>query len=328
MNPRTQMQLPGSPPYHCYYSVSSEPRSASTVTSNGPKKIPPHVDFPTSPQSADGSAGEEVIIQHYSHPNHHLAQTTIFADLFVCGGCKEYGAGKRFSCQECNFQLHDFCALAPPTLKAHPLHPQHQLVFHSRPKQAGLSWPKCDACGKSIKGFTFRCRACSFQMHPCCAMLSTEMIFPPLPWEAHSSNGHLHSLKLLPPGTQLNISSTTSTNSSGNNNTIGAAVCGECKMKRTAGRIYRCTTCNYHLHAVCAKAMINGLRANGMTAPEKPNKSMMLGTAARLASQVVIEFIGGLIEGVGEGVGQVLVQSMARGRRRRGRAPTDRPQTS
>lgn len=80
--------------------------------------------------------------------------------------------------------------------------------------------------------------------------------------------------------------------------------------------MYRCMVCDYHLHAVCAKSMINGLQANGITAPEKPRNSNMLGTAARLASQVVIEFIGGLIEGFGEGVGEALVQSIARGRRR------------
>lgn len=58
--------------------------------------------------------------------------------------------------------------------------------------------------------------------------------------------------------------------------------------------------------------MINGLQEYGIKPPEKPT---MLGTAARLASQVVIEFIGGLIEGFGEGVGEVLVQNIGRGRR-------------
>lgn len=75
--------------------------------------------------------------------------------------------------------------------------------------------------------------------------------------------------------------------------------------------MYHCTVCNYHLHAVCAKNMVNGLQANGIKGADKPS---MFGTAAKVASQVVIEFIGGLIEGLGEGVGQVLIQSAARGR--------------
>ncbi|PPS10981.1 hypothetical protein GOBAR_AA09665 [Gossypium barbadense] len=88
-------------------------------------------------------------------------------------------------------------------------------------------------------------------------------------------------------------------------NEIGNFSCGECNRKRS-GRVYHCTTCDYHLHAVCAKNMVNGLQANGIKGMDKPS---MLGTAARLASQVVIEFIGGLIKGFGEGVGQVLVQT-------------------
>ncbi|KAG6434895.1 hypothetical protein SASPL_106539 [Salvia splendens] len=208
------------------------------------------VEFPTSPQSASGDG-----MLHYAHSEHPLLQVTL-PELFTCGGCKEYGAGRRFACAQCDFQLHDFCAASPPVLNSHPFHGQHQLVFHAKPKTAkgGISWPRCGVCGKSSKGFAFRCRACSFQMHPCCAMLTTE-----------------------------------------------------CNKKRS-GRVYRCTVCEYHLHAVCAKVFINGLQANGIPTPEKPSP---LGTAARLAGQVVIEFIGGLIEGLGEGMGEALVQNMS-----------------
>lgn len=83
--------------------------------------------FPTSPQLV---SGEEML--HFSHPQHPLSQVNL-PDLFTCAGCKEYGAGKRFTCQQCDYQLHDFCALAPPALKSHPFHCQHQLLFYSRP---------------------------------------------------------------------------------------------------------------------------------------------------------------------------------------------------
>lgn len=145
---------------------------------------------------------------------------------------------------------------------------------------------RCDVCGKPTKGYTFRCSACSFQMHPCCAKLSTEINYPV----------HAHTLKLL--------AVTPVTNGD------PGFVCGECKRKRS-GRVYRCTICNYHLHAVCAKGMVNGLQANDIKGPDKPS---MLGTAARLASQVVIDFIGGLIEGLGEGVGEAVASNVTRGR--------------
>ena len=57
--------------------------------------------------------------------------------------------------------------------------------------------------------------------------------------------------------------------------------------------------------------MVNGLRANGVTCLEKPS---MRGTFIKIASVVVMEFIGGLIGGLGQGVGDVLGQTMAAGK--------------
>lgn len=148
---------------------------------------------------------------------------------------------------------------------------------------------KCDICSKPVKGYNFRCNACSFQMHPCCAMLSNEI----------NVSVHAHRLRLLPAGA-INLT----------NGDPVSFVCGECNRRRS-GRVYRCTVCEYHLHAVCAKSMVNGLKANGFREHENPS---MLGTAARIATQVVIEFIGGLIEGLGEGVGEMVLKGVARGR--------------
>ncbi|KAJ4849143.1 hypothetical protein Tsubulata_040172 [Turnera subulata] len=246
-------------------------------------KIPSPIEFPTSPL-----LGED--IPHPSHP-HPLSQVDV-GDLFTCSGCKEYGSGFRFSCKKCVFQLHEFCALAPPLLPAHPFHTQHQLSLYVKPVKSGIMKSKCDVCAKPTKGYTFRCDACSFQMHPCCAMLSNEI----------NISVHPHPLKLMPPSS--------STQNNGDTGATGVT-CGECKRRRS-GRVFRCKICDYHLHAVCAKDMVNGLKANGVSGPEKPS---VLGAAARLASQVVVEFIGGLIEGLGEGVGEIFIQSIARGRR-------------
>ncbi|KAF5741002.1 hypothetical protein HS088_TW11G01084 [Tripterygium wilfordii] len=253
------------------------PQATSHVPRNSPL-----IEFPTSPQLI---LGEDML--HFSHPQHPLSHINL-PDLFTCAGCKEYGAGTRFACQQCQFELHEFCALAPPVLKSHPFHLQHHLLFYSKPAKSGILNSKCDICGKPTKGYNFRCTVCGFQMHPCCAMLSTDINY----------SGHPHpQLKLLPATTLSN----------GGNHDF---VCAECNRKRS-GRVYRCTVCDYHLHAVCAKNRVNGLQANGHKGKEKAS---MLGTAARIASQVVIEFIGGLVEGLGEGVGQVLIQSVGRGR--------------
>lgn len=66
------------------------------------------------------------------------------------------------------------------------------------------------------------------------------------------------------------------------------------------------------MHAVCAKdAAVNGLRANGHKGRDK--SPAVLGTAARLASQVVIDFLGGIMEGLGEGVGEAILDGVTRG---------------
>ncbi|KAM7258835.1 hypothetical protein ACFE04_008722 [Oxalis oulophora] len=192
----------------------------------------------------------------------------------------------------------------------HFSHPQHVLAKVILPdlficagcKEAGagkggIMKSKCDVCAKSTKGYSLRCTSCPFQMHPCCAMLSSEINFPA---------AHPHTLKLLP--------ASSSSSSSSNEGSATNFTCQECNKKRS-GRVYGCTECDYHLHTVCAKTMVNGLRANGIKDPA--GKSSMFGTAARLASLVVVEFIGALIEGLGEGIGDVIVQNVIRGRGRR-----------
>ncbi|XP_022747116.1 uncharacterized protein LOC111296900 isoform X2 [Durio zibethinus] len=251
------------------------------ISTVGGRRSLHQVEFPTSlvvPQ-----LGDEIF--HVAHPQHPISQTHL-PDLFTCSACKEYGAGERFTCNDCDYQLHDFCAFAPPALKRHPIHPLHKIIFF--PKPGGILKSRCDICAKPTMGCVFRCTVCSFQMHPCCAMLSTEI----------NISVHPHTLRLLPmPG------------QSSNGDPAGF-VCDECNRRRS-GRVYQCTICDYHLHTVCAKNMVNGLQANGIKGTGKPS---MLGTVVRLASQVVIEFIGGLIEGLGEGVGQVLIQTAARGK--------------
>ncbi|XP_048430836.1 uncharacterized protein LOC103961787 isoform X1 [Pyrus x bretschneideri] len=274
----------------------SQPTNLDNIVPRNNKS--PLLEFPTSQLIF----GEERL--HFGHPQHPLSPV-ILPDLFTCAGCKEDGAGKRFICQLCQFQLHDFCALAPPALKNHPFHIQHQLVFYSKAVKGGIAQCKCDICHKPSKGYAFRCSACSFQMHPCCAMLSSEI----------NLQTHPHTLRLLP------AAAASGTGSSGGDFSTRSFVCGECRRRRS-GRVYHCTVCDYHLHAVCAKNMINGLQENGLKGREKPS---VLGTAARLASQVVTEFVGGIIEGLGESVAEVLVQDIARSGRPNARRSSNSP---
>lgn len=262
----------------------SPPRMTALPSSSGTTFTPRSL-YPMSPQLI---FGEEII--HYSHQQHALSMINL-PDLFRCAGCLEDGAGKRYTCQQCDFHLHEFCALPYPNqlLKNHPFHYQHNFYFHSKPAKGGIAKSRCDICGEPMKGYAFRCGACSFSMHPCCEMLPVDIVI----------SNHPHKLQLLPPAASSSAD-------------LGF-VCGECK-KRRSGRVYGCTVCGYYLHAVCAKSIVNGLYDSGIKGTEKHTSK--LGAAARLASRVVSNFIGGLMESIGEGLGQALVQNVTKGKAR------------
>lgn len=121
-----------------FSAASAHSSAANTKGGNQPSPTPTYIEFPTSPQPPDDHDGVHAhhngTIVHHTHSKHPLAEITL-SELFTCSGCKEFGAGRRYACQDCDFQLHHFCALSPPSLKAHPFHGQHQLVFHAKPKQ-------------------------------------------------------------------------------------------------------------------------------------------------------------------------------------------------
>ncbi|WOL12041.1 hypothetical protein Cni_G20805 [Canna indica] len=222
---------------------------------------------------------------HFGHPQHPLLRISL-PYIFTCMGCKEYGAGNRFRCHTCSFDLHDFCALAPLALQNHPFHPKHQLAFFTKP--GGFRRSRCDVCGKAAKGYAFRCTTCSFEMHPCCAAMRVEMNFLI----------HQHPLTLS-PATSVHKAADSS-----------SMTCNVCRRTRS-GQIYRCAACGYYLHAVCAKDMVNGLYVHGFRSPERSSNNK-LGTAARMATQALFEIIGGLIEGIGEGIGEALFENIGR----------------
>lgn len=105
--------------------------SMSNLPAKKPRKLgtmSTAMDLPATPNP--NLRGDQLL--HFSHPQHPLLQISL-PYLFTCMGCKEYGAGMRFRCQTCGFDLHDFCALAPPALHNHPFHHKHQLVFFTKP---------------------------------------------------------------------------------------------------------------------------------------------------------------------------------------------------
>ncbi|EAZ21099.1 hypothetical protein OsJ_36740 [Oryza sativa Japonica Group] len=113
-------------------------------------------------------------VVHFSHPHHRLRLE--HADTpFRCDGCREVGIGARFRCPfaGCDHDLHRQCALPlspPPPPLRHPFYPRCAFVFLARaPGAPGTRY--CNACGRDVAGFVYHCRACGFDLHPCCARL-------------------------------------------------------------------------------------------------------------------------------------------------------------
>ncbi|KAB2006723.1 hypothetical protein ES319_D11G367400v1 [Gossypium barbadense] len=121
---KNQSHSPMDQPHHRHHH-----QSGGFVSRRGSRRSPHGADlFPTSPDVPP--IGDAIYLA--AHPQHPLSQTRL-SDLFTCGACKEYGAGERFTCSECDYQLHDFCALAPDSLKRHPIHPLHNIILNRKP---------------------------------------------------------------------------------------------------------------------------------------------------------------------------------------------------
>ncbi|CAL0304215.1 unnamed protein product [Lupinus luteus] len=108
-------------------------------------------------------------ISHFNHPQHKLRfEYSEFP--FKCDGCKEVGIGSRYKCcsNTCDYDLHTQCAIPTPTLY-HPFYKKCSFQFMSHPP--GTTPRYCNACEKDVTGFVYHCKACGFDLHPCCAKL-------------------------------------------------------------------------------------------------------------------------------------------------------------
>ncbi|XP_039779386.1 uncharacterized protein LOC120646918 [Panicum virgatum] len=120
-------------------------------------------------------------IRHAAHKEHHLFLVDSGGSSgtdrsFVCDGCGCPGAGLRYRCGACDFDLHAPCATAPGAAWFF-FHGQHPLVFEVA---AGVGEPRrrCDICETDIRGMHYRCRPCGFDVHPICAQLPGAAISP------------------------------------------------------------------------------------------------------------------------------------------------------
>ncbi|RDX94127.1 hypothetical protein CR513_23517, partial [Mucuna pruriens] len=109
-------------------------------------------------------------ISHFSHPEHKVRfEYSEFP--FKCDGCKEVGIGSRYKCSTCDFDLHMHCAVITSPTLFHPFYAKCTFQFMAAPP--GDTARYCNACEKDVSGFVYHCKACGFDLHPCCAKLPT-----------------------------------------------------------------------------------------------------------------------------------------------------------
>ncbi|KAG8376948.1 hypothetical protein BUALT_Bualt09G0117100 [Buddleja alternifolia] len=170
-------------------------------------------------------------IYHFTHPGHPLKPFDL--QKFSCNGCKTIGTGKRYRCDLCNFDLHEYCATCPHTLSTF-MHTKHALTLTRQMDRV------CDVCADPVEGLFYRCKKCEFNVHPLCTQLPQNL---------------RHALHTIHP---LNLQSSSVSSF--------CAVCrGLCKNWR-----YRCGTCNnFDIHLECVLVPVVPCTGNAQTSTQR-----------------------------------------------------------
>ncbi|KAF5453545.1 hypothetical protein F2P56_028442 [Juglans regia] len=113
-------------------------------------------------------------IKHLSHPHDDLMLVDSPQAPYKCDGCKELGFRRCYQCEDCNFHLHEECAM-PDSSAFHPLFRKCDFRFYEN--APGNRARYCDACGKDVLGFVYQClHKEAHDLHPCCMKLPRTLI--------------------------------------------------------------------------------------------------------------------------------------------------------
>ncbi|EYU35257.1 hypothetical protein MIMGU_mgv1a024781mg, partial [Erythranthe guttata] len=178
----------------------------------------------------------DACIRHRTHPE-HLLKPFYIPNEFLCDGCDQLGSGPTYSCEACNFDLHEICATCPSTIQS-GFHPKHPLTLVNKPVANRV----CDLCGDFVCGLFYTCRTCAFDVHPLCTQLPVQVKLPM----------HRHRLTLKPGR---------------------IAPCDLCDEVCASWR-YTCRTCDVDIHLECA--LQDDDDDDEIVLPEPPPMMMMM----------------------------------------------------
>ncbi|KAI3892818.1 hypothetical protein MKX03_002426 [Papaver bracteatum] len=109
--------------------------------------------------------------RHHSHPC-KLLMTNHRESPYICDGCNQIGLGLSFSCERCNYDLHQDCISASSSMR-HPFYKTCNFKFYDSPP--GERERFCDGCGGDIKGLSYHCDQSDRDLHPCCSKLPNQI---------------------------------------------------------------------------------------------------------------------------------------------------------
>ena len=96
-------------------------------------------------------------------------------DEYTCDGCKVVGFGKRYRCDECNYDLHRACMHSTPTTTPKLFKDSIFKFYDQLPRNCNECKRDCEACGKQVEGFVYHCHEKDLVLHPCCCNLKNEL---------------------------------------------------------------------------------------------------------------------------------------------------------
>lgn len=117
-------------------------------------------------------------IDHNCYDHYELKD---YNKLFSCDGCKMKGYGPRYHCTLCGHELHRECRYPKPTLQheyfgASTFEFRHEACTKLGKYNRREFCKCCDACGKDICGFSYRCEENDKDLHPCCGNLEKKLL--------------------------------------------------------------------------------------------------------------------------------------------------------
>ncbi|KAJ0504182.1 putative chromatin regulator PHD family [Helianthus annuus] len=151
--------------------------------------------------------------------------------VFTCGVCLRPCNGFAYSCVQCDYKIHVWCAFIPDKLIKHKSHPNHLLSSNDGYNRSGED----GYCRMCLSGFidnneiSFSCGQCGFHLHLRCALLLPETI-------RHRYDKHPLSLAYSPV-----------------ENHEGDYFCEVCEEELNPNAwFYHCHECVQSIHTTCA----------------------------------------------------------------------------